>query len=524
MSSNHICNLDANSAAPMSAPALSAWVAAASQPDRERAHAAALTFARALAAEYSFELLPEGADTPLPPGANLHDDPSYSVTWVGGAAEANCAVITGAVRRYTVATKRLPHLVTTAGDPPSVLACCRALHAERACELTVLPIRRNGAGLGALDPAFLKRALRANTCLVSIAAVNSDTGAINILRRLAEEARRANVPFHSDVTLLIGRSAFHPAALGLDAWTASFGHLGGAPQLAALVARRSFVHGYRIASYFGGASSPAGELRATAAGDPDAVTQMEPAIAATAIAWQRAIEIKRAAAQTRPRDLRALLWARLSQVCRPIFIDDCDADVPPSVDGGISPPGKRPHLGTPEGRDALSAAAIDAGAPAMVWIAPRDLRGLLPNTMLISICRLGFSAEPVRAQLRKESILVGRPRAATVAALGLPAVLRAGLLRFSFHADCTEEDIIVAADRISAMIGGHPSGTPPGGHPQPRSGTPRPRSSERPRSSDRPSGTPRPRSTERPRSSDRPSGTPRPRSSERPRSSDRPRQ
>jgi len=442
-------NMDANGGLPMTESSIKIWALTAAAPDRERALQTSRAFATALSREYSFELI-ERADTPLPPGVNLHDDPSFSVTWTSGIAAANCAVITGTVRRYTVVTKRMPHVITTAGDPPSVLACCRALHNERACELTILPIRRNGMGLGSLEPSYLKSALRSNTCLVTIAAVSADTGTINNLRKLAAATSKAHVPFHSDVTQLIGRSAFRPAALGIDSWTASFEHIRGAPMFGVLAVRRSFAHGYSLASYIGGAQNASGELRATGLGDPDALIQLEPALAATTSAWRTSIELSKTA-QTRMGEQRDLLYNSIARAGRAIFLDDCEADIPPSIDGGITPPGPRPYLGTELGRTSIRS-ALNGGGAAIVWIAPYDTRTVLPNTLLISICAQDFSAEAVRAQLSTERIIVGRPRAAIIGALCLPLALRQGLLRFSLHQDTTSGDIMEVADKISRLI------------------------------------------------------------------------
>ena len=173
-----MAHLDANAGVPLARPALAAWLVAASAPaDAAVARATAAALARDIARECRFEL------------ENAADENSYAAAWTAGGGEANCAIITGAVRRYAAATRRLPHVVTCAGEPASVLACCRALAAERACELTVLPIGRDGELLGRVDPARVGAALRENTCLVTISAANADTGAVNDLRAIVAAVR-----------------------------------------------------------------------------------------------------------------------------------------------------------------------------------------------------------------------------------------------------------------------------------------------------------------------------------------------
>jgi len=109
---------------------------------------------------------------------------------------------------------------------------------------------------------------------------------------------------------------------------------------------------------------------------------------------------------------------------------DHPADPPPSIDGGITPAGPARHQGSAEARQAI-AAAEKGGPPAVFWVAPRDERLVLPNTLLLAVRRPGFCSRAARAALEARGVIVGLGAAArdgggAVAAMGVPAALRGG--------------------------------------------------------------------------------------------------
>ncbi|NBQ44027.1 MAG: aminotransferase class V-fold PLP-dependent enzyme, partial [Mycobacteriaceae bacterium] len=149
-------------------------------------------------------------------GFELDGPNAYAVVFTSGASESNCHIVTSAVRSYAAKTGRLPHVITSAAEHKSLLACCERLASERLCQLTILPVGRAGPGLGAVDPAAVAAALRPNTCLVSIMAANNETGVLSNLREISKAVRKARVPLHSDAVQLFGKSAVRPVALGVD--------------------------------------------------------------------------------------------------------------------------------------------------------------------------------------------------------------------------------------------------------------------------------------------------------------------
>jgi cysteine desulfurase len=429
-----VCYLDNNATSLMTGGVIDAFTAwcnrgspAADHASGREARRMMEEFRREIAVECGFEL--DGPD-------------AYAVIFTSGASESNCHIVTGAVRSYAAKTRRLPHVVAGAADHSSLLACCRRLAAEKLCQLTVLPVGRAGPGLGAVDPADVAAALRPNTCLVSVVAANCDTGVLNDLRRMAQATRRARVPFHTDAAQLFGRSAVRPAALGVDAFSATFHKLGGPPGVGVLVVRRALVDGYGLCPLICGGQN--GGLRGGA--------ENLPGLGAGLAAF-RAAMAGRAGKTARVRALRDTLWAALAARVPCFYLDAHPADRPPSIDGGITPPAPARHGGTPEGRRALA-----SPGPVVFWLAPEDGRRVLPNTLLLAVRGrdgAAFGAPAARAALEARGVIVGAcdPDGA-VAAMGVPAALRGGVLRVSLSDDTTADDVKAFAAHFLAVITG----------------------------------------------------------------------
>jgi cysteine desulfurase len=411
--------LDGNATGLMSQPALDALVAWCNRGSPGGAHAGAraarrmlAAFRREIAAECGFEL--EGPD-------------AYDIIFTAGAADGSCLLLEGAVRAYAARTRRQPHVLMSAAEHEAVQACCRRLVAERLCQLTILPVARAGAELGSVAAADLAAALRPNTCLASVLAADGETGALNDLRALAAAARRGRVPFHTDAAQLFGRGALRPAALGLDAFTASFHRLGGAPGVGVLVVRRALVDGYGL----GPGANGAGALVGAPRGAPNL-----PGLGACLAAFRLASGARAKYAE-RARRLRDAIQAALAARVPCFHVDDHPADRPPSIDGGSTPPGPA-HAGSAAARRAIAAAEA-GGEPAIFWVMPAEPRRVLPNTLLLAVRRPGFSAAAARAVLEERGVTVG-VGGARAAALGVPAALRGGLVRLSLAGDTTADE------------------------------------------------------------------------------------
>ena len=122
----------------------------------------------------------------------------HDVIFTSGATEANNLAIKG----YAFANRtRGNHLITVATEHPSVLNAFKQLE-KYGFEITVLPVNKNGA----VEVNYVKSAIKDNTILVSVMAVNNEIGAINPIKDIGELLKDyPKIAFHVDMTQAIGK-------------------------------------------------------------------------------------------------------------------------------------------------------------------------------------------------------------------------------------------------------------------------------------------------------------------------------
>ncbi len=128
------------------------------------------------------------------------------IVFTATGSESNGLALQGAMRAATGRRR----LVTTAIEHASVLATARALGSE-GFALTVVPVRANGA----VDPDELAAALSDVVALVSVMAVNNETGVIQPLEELGPLVKECGALFHVDAVQAAGK-----IPMTVDGWCA----------------------------------------------------------------------------------------------------------------------------------------------------------------------------------------------------------------------------------------------------------------------------------------------------------------
>ena len=93
--------------------------------------------------------------------------------WTSGATESNNIAVKGVGRFY----KKKKHIITTVTEHKCVLESCRYLETKEGFDITYLPVQNNG--LVSLE--HLENAIREDTAMASIMAVNNEIGVLQPL-------------------------------------------------------------------------------------------------------------------------------------------------------------------------------------------------------------------------------------------------------------------------------------------------------------------------------------------------------
>jgi cysteine desulfurase len=121
------------------------------------------------------------------------------IIFTSGSTESNNVVIKGVAMAYK---GRGNHIITTSIEHPSLLDSCKWLEENLGFEVTYLPVNKEGK----IELEELKKAIRKDTILVSIMAVNNELGSINDIYGLSKYVKEnTNALFHTDATQAMGK-------------------------------------------------------------------------------------------------------------------------------------------------------------------------------------------------------------------------------------------------------------------------------------------------------------------------------
>ncbi|MBN2503914.1 MAG: cysteine desulfurase [Bacilli bacterium] len=157
---------------------------------------------------------------------------NHEVVYTSGASEANNLAIKGIALKQKSHGK---HLITSNLEHSSVTSCFSYLQ-NLGYEIDVIETDATGR----VSTSDLEAMIRQDTVLVSIGAVNSETGIMQNVSEIAKMLKKyPKIVFHSDMTQLIGKIELDLE--GVDLITLSGHKLYGLKGIGALIKRRSIT-------------------------------------------------------------------------------------------------------------------------------------------------------------------------------------------------------------------------------------------------------------------------------------------
>lgn len=154
------------------------------------------------------------------------------IIFTSGATESNNMSVKGVARFFGRSGKK-KHIITTQTEHKCVLDSCRHLQDE-GFDVTYLPVMNNGL----VDMAELEAAIRPDTALVSVMAVNNEIGVIQPLEQIGKLCRSKKIFFHSDAAQAVGKIKMDVNKMNIDLMSISSHKIYGPKGIGACYVRR----------------------------------------------------------------------------------------------------------------------------------------------------------------------------------------------------------------------------------------------------------------------------------------------
>lgn len=157
---------------------------------------------------------------------NAHSNEIY---FTSGGTEADNWAIKGIAHANK---KKGTHIITSQIEHPATMGACKALEKE-GFEVTYLPVDKYGL----VSLADLMHAIRKDTILISIMAVNNEVGTIQNLKAIGKTAKENDIIFHTDAVQAYGSLKLDVVDMEIDAMSISSHKIYGPKGVGALYVR-----------------------------------------------------------------------------------------------------------------------------------------------------------------------------------------------------------------------------------------------------------------------------------------------
>jgi cysteine desulfurase len=343
---------------------------------------------------------------------------THTVIFTSGATESNCLMIKSCVKAYKrklleKGSELIPHVVSSSTEHHSIIECLHALEESGEADVTLV----DPTIYGNIMPEDVEKAIRPNTCLISIMFANNEVPVINNVESIGEIAHKHRVPMHSDCVQIFGKYKIDINKNNIDALSASAHKFYGPKGVGILIVSNNLIEGYKLTAEIHGSQQHG--LRGG--------TENIAGIASTMIALKTAFKSRKEKNQKLFK-LRELLLQKLAKIYK---IGDFTNYVNESDKA--------------EEKDDVEIISLGP---------PDDKKGfILPNTLLLAIaknkgkpfCNVDFKkfldAKNFVVSIGSACLTKSDKASHVLTAIGAPPVIKRGVIRISFNDYNTIDEI-----------------------------------------------------------------------------------